>query len=356
MRFRLTPLQLNEVDLLLAGAYGTATRYELPGDDDMIATLAVAGYDGSGRVELLDVENTPVAAVTVDAVREVDGVVWLAGVVEPRAPFAPGALDERGPRHRPDTRHEHGVLVLGRASDVAVPTGACAVVGDFGDPAQLTATMTELAGLGLEVYVLPVPQAAHVKDSRRSEHLQALATALYADRVEVLDSPPARGSGLVVLMTGLSGSGKSTLANAVAHELRLTGRLVTVLDGDVVRGMLSSELGFSARDRDMNVRRIGWVAARISEHGGVAIGAPIAPYAHTRAEVRAMAEAVGDSEWSKFRRHYRCANNAIARSTMRRREREKSSRSPGSATPMRCLTMPILSSTHLTWRLARLCS
>jgi len=107
--------------------------------------------------------------------------------------------------------------------------------------------------------------------------------------------PPLAQRGLVVFFTGLSGSGKSTLARALVDHLLEDGRrTVTVLDGDVVRRELSAGLGFSRADRDLNVRRIGWVAAEVARHGGIAICAPIAPYAATRADVRALAEAVGD--------------------------------------------------------------
>ena len=100
--------------------------------------------------------------------------------------------------------------------------------------------------------------------------------------------------GVTVLFTGLSGSGKSTIANAVhAALLARTDRTVTLLDGDVVRTMLSSELGFSREHRELNVRRIGYVAAEVTRHGGAAVCAPIAPYASVRAEVRAMVEAHG---------------------------------------------------------------
>ena len=97
-----------------------------------------------------------------------------------------------------------------------------------------------------------------------------------------------------MLFTGLSGSGKSTIAKAVhAALLQTTDRPVTLLDGDVVRSMLSSELDFSRAHRDLNVRRIGYVAAEITRHGGIALCAPIAPYAPTRAAVRAMVEEFG---------------------------------------------------------------
>ena len=94
--------------------------------------------------------------------------------------------------------------------------------------------------------------------------------------------------GLVLFFTGLSGSGKSTVARAVAERLE-ADRRVTLLDGDRVRRLLSSGLGFSRADRDTNVARIGFVAAEIARHGGIAVCAPIAPYASTRAAVRLMA-------------------------------------------------------------------
>jgi sulfate adenylyltransferase len=99
--------------------------------------------------------------------------------------------------------------------------------------------------------------------------------------------------GLTVFFTGLSGSGKSTLARGVTDVLLERGRSVTVIDGDVARRLLSAGLGFSAADRDLNIRRIGWVAAEVTRHGGVAVCAPIAPFAATRAEVRRMVERHG---------------------------------------------------------------
>jgi sulfate adenylyltransferase len=107
--------------------------------------------------------------------------------------------------------------------------------------------------------------------------------------------PPRYERGVTVFFTGLSGSGKSTVARGLADALAERGdRTVTLLDGDVVRRMLSAGLTFSRADRDANIRRIGFVAAEITRHGGMAICAPIAPYAETRDEVRAMVEATGD--------------------------------------------------------------
>jgi len=106
---------------------------------------------------------------------------------------------------------------------------------------------------------------------------------------------PGRNSqGFTVFCTGLSGSGKSTVANGLRVKLlELGGRGVTLLDGDLVRKNLSSELGFSKEHRDLNIRRIGFVASEITRGGGVAICAPIAPYDTVRHEVREMVQPRG---------------------------------------------------------------
>ena len=107
-------------------------------------------------------------------------------------------------------------------------------------------------------------------------------------------SPQRSKQGFTVFFTGLSGSGKSTIANALMVKLmEMGGRPVTILDGDVVRKHLSSELGFSKEHRDINIRRIGYVASEITKNGGIAICAPIAPYTATRRAVREMIEAFG---------------------------------------------------------------
>ncbi|MEM6307320.1 MAG: bifunctional sulfate adenylyltransferase/adenylylsulfate kinase [Pseudomonadota bacterium] len=106
--------------------------------------------------------------------------------------------------------------------------------------------------------------------------------------------PPRSQQGFTVFFTGFSGSGKSTIANALMVKLmEMGGRPVTLLDGDIVRKNLSSELGFSKEHRDLNIRRIGYVASEITKNGGIAICAPIAPYATTRRAVREEIEQYG---------------------------------------------------------------
>jgi len=148
-----------------------------------------------------------------------------------------------------------------------------------------------------------VPQGAKVLDISGTELRQRLnegrdipAWFTYPEVVKELrrSYPPRDKQGVTIFFTGLSGSGKSTIANALITKfLETGGRPVTLLDGDLVRKHLSSELGFSKEHRDINIRRIGYVASEITKNGGIAICAPIAPYEATRQAVRQMIEPFG---------------------------------------------------------------
>jgi adenylyl-sulfate kinase len=300
MDYRLSPLQVHELELVLAGAYGADAAYQLPGEpgaeDNSVAipTLRVDGYDDSTSVTLLDGEATPVARVDVTAVAGADGSAWVAGPVAVLRPLATAPFEDKRPRHRPPARANHAVVEVGGIPEVSAPEQTLIVVVDHGDPDHLARAVNQAGLHGNPVWVLPAPAANHLAEADRPALLEQLARVLYADTIDVVVSAPVRGPGAVVLFTGLSGSGKSTLAQALAHRLRLDGdQRVTLLDGDMVRGMLSSGLGFSREHRELNVRRIGWVASLVAAHGGVAVCAPIAPYASMRTEVRGMAEAVG---------------------------------------------------------------
>ncbi len=107
--------------------------------------------------------------------------------------------------------------------------------------------------------------------------------AIMADAV-----PPPHRQGFCVWFTGLPSSGKSTIADRLAVLLRERGRRLTMLDGDVVRTHLSKGLGFTREDRDVNIRRIGWVAAEVARHGGAAIVAAVSPYAASRDDARRL--------------------------------------------------------------------
>ena len=183
--------------------------------------------------------------------------------------------------------------------------------------ASLTATQAEKIGVQLIAY----PRMVYVED--RAEHMPE-SEAPTGSRILTLtgqefqrrmqaglkipewysfpevitelqrNTPPRNQQGFTVFFTGLSGAGKSTIARALAARLmEMGGRAVTLLDGDIVRRHLSSELGFNKAHRDINVRRIGFVASEITKNRGIAVCAPIAPYRQTRRDVRHMIEAVG---------------------------------------------------------------
>ncbi len=100
--------------------------------------------------------------------------------------------------------------------------------------------------------------------------------------------PPRHKQGVCIWLTGLSGAGKSTTAAVLTVLLQQHGRQVTLLDGDVMRTHLSQELGFGKEDRNTNVRRMGYVAAEIVRHGGVAVCAAVSPYRDMRNYVRSI--------------------------------------------------------------------
>jgi len=125
------------------------------------------------------------------------------------------------------------------------------------------------------------------------KYLKALRPFSFLDRTSEKELLPAK-KGLTLFFTGLSGSGKSTIAKIIYSRFQEIGeRPVTLLDGDIVRRNLSSELSFSKEHRDINVRRIGFVASEITKNRGVAICAPIAPYANTRIDIRKNIESSG---------------------------------------------------------------
>jgi sulfate adenylyltransferase len=148
-----------------------------------------------------------------------------------------------------------------------------------------------------------VPKGARVLNISGTELRQRLnegrdipAWFTYPEVVQELrrSYPPRHKQGVTIFFTGLSGSGKSTIANVLMTKfLEMGGRPVTLLDGDLVRKNLSSELGFSKEHRDINIRRIGYVASEITKNGGIAICAPIAPYDATRKHVRGLIEPLG---------------------------------------------------------------
>jgi sulfate adenylyltransferase len=169
------------------------------------------------------------------------------------------------------------------------------VAGNYGVSHQY---FTQAAEPGPKTVLGPDTRDQHTKLARLLDDGADLPTDLVPEKVaRVLQNarPPKHRRGVVVFFTGLSGSGKSTVARGLADALaEVSDRTVTLLDGDVVRRLLSAGLTFSRADRDLNIARIGFVAAEAARHGGIVLCAPIAPYKAARAEVRQRVSQVGD--------------------------------------------------------------
>ncbi len=328
-----SPRELDDLELLGHGALAPLTGFEGP---DGLVTLHVpadvaAAATAAGGLELVDPEGVPLATVNVESVYDVDGgsgdVVGVAGPVEPITHNEFGAFrrlflsptqvrEEYG--DRAVTVPVAGPLTAGdldhlRARAGDAPVVLLTLVGtdtpDLPAPALIRATLRAAEHLD-DAHVVAVPLASR-GDAALDHELGARVVEAYApadvvavtgegdlplDVQEIVDAalPGPDEQGLVLFFTGLSGSGKSTLARALHDVVLERGeRTVTSLDGDVVRRNLSKGLTFSKEDRETNIRRIGWVAAEIARHGGVAICSPIAPFDATRRQVRAMVEDAG---------------------------------------------------------------
>ncbi|WP_402466748.1 adenylyl-sulfate kinase [Isoptericola aurantiacus] len=263
--------------------------------------LRRSAHDVQGRVRRSVGPEGDVLAVVVDAAPTRDELdAWPAVTAGADAVLVLVPAARRSP--------EPGVLGapgLTRAAVAVAETAAAA-----GGPAATVVVVPWAAGsgaLGADVArAYGADRVVRLADHRTEEtrrRLGALASrwtdevaALYPEPVaqEVLRAVEgARQEGTVVFFTGLSGSGKSTVARALAAELDDEGRHTTLLDGDEVRHHLSQGLGFDKASRELNVERIGYVASLVAYHGGIAVAAPIAPFASGRARVREHAEAAG---------------------------------------------------------------
>jgi sulfate adenylyltransferase len=309
-----SPRELDDLELLVAGAYAPIRGFNEPGSP---VTLELPPeLEDAGEVELVDPEGLPLAVVRRG---------------EHRWPVHPLTHAQHGPFRRlhltpAQVRRQHagravvpvsGPLTVAQVQDLAErgPLLLLALTGtgtpELSPVALVRATLAAAAMLP-DAVVVAAPLPSH--GSPAADHALGVAVAEnFAEHDGVLalvdddgplpdpvaaivdeDRPDPGEQGLVLFFTGLSGSGKSTLARALLDRLlEHGGRSVTSLDGDVVRRNLSAGLGFSREDRETNIRRIGWVAAEISRHGGVALCSPIAPFDQTRQQVREMTYAAG---------------------------------------------------------------
>ncbi len=303
-----TPTELDDLELLVSGAYAPTFRFNEPGSP---VTLTLP--DGVREVELVDPEGLPLARIGTDGAIE----------VLTHAQYGPFRRLHLTPAQ---AREKHAgatfVPVVDALSESEVeqlrglgPVVLLALVGTGTpvlSPVALVRASIAAAALLEEASVIAVPLPSH-GDVESDHQLGVRVVATYSgpDPVHALsvvgdtypddvaaivaqDEPSSEQCGLVLFFTGLSGSGKSTLARALMDRLlEQGGRSVTSLDGDVVRRHLSAGLTFSKADRETNILRIGWVAAEIARHRGVAVCSPIAPFADTREQVQQLVEDAG---------------------------------------------------------------
>ncbi|MDQ1288370.1 MAG: sulfate adenylyltransferase [Actinomycetota bacterium] len=240
------------------------------GGGEGVLTVAVPGLPGADDV------TAAIAEASARGLR----LTWLVLVGHRRGPLSPeGAWRAAAGLAR--LAGQEGVDA--RVVPVAVPR--LVVRSDPEDSDPLAREVTRRYAFGGPWLVLP-----DVRPGCPTRPIAAPAATELARAVR-----PAARRGVTVFFTGLSGSGKSTLAQGLAARLAEDGRRsVTLLDGDEVRRLLSHGLGFGEADRNLNIRRIGFVATEVTRHGGVAICAPIAPFAAARRDVRTAVEQVGD--------------------------------------------------------------
>ncbi|WP_254903951.1 adenylyl-sulfate kinase [Streptomonospora nanhaiensis] len=269
---------------------------------------AAAELAGSGRAEILVIVDVPVESAGIAPVVLAAEPLLPAPVRFVAATLPRGSAEDAGalPPDRADLLRAHvahaygATLVLvagasGGASGETLSGGPVPVVRPAEWAYDTEAGQWRRAEEVAPAHAAPLPDAAEVEELlARGRPLPSWFTPARVAAELARLRPPRTERGLTVFFTGLSGSGKSTIARGVAEGIRRSGRTLSLLDGDVVRRLLSAGLTFSRADRDLNIRRIGYVAAEITRHGGVAVCAPIAPYAATRAEVRAMVEETGD--------------------------------------------------------------
>jgi sulfate adenylyltransferase len=306
-----TPRELADLELLTGGAFAPVTGFNQPGSP---VTLDLPPGLAGQEVELVDPEGLPLARLAPDGA--VEALTHAQHGPFRRLHLSPAQVREAhaGATFVPvvDALTEGEIE---RLRTLGTPVVLLALTGpgtpDLSPVALLRASLAAADRLAAAA-VVAVPLASH-GDAATDHDLGVQVVVAYAGPDPVLalgdgdgdypddiaaiveaDRPGPAQQGLVLFFTGLSGSGKSTVAQAVIDSLLEHGeRTVTSLDGDVVRRNLSAGLTFSREDRETNIRRIGWVAAEISRHGGVAVCSPIAPFDATRQDVRAMTAAAG---------------------------------------------------------------
>jgi len=322
-------------------------RHELTAPFDRVclrvAPTLADRVEAGGRLVITDRENSPIGSIAEAKVERSGSDTWVQGRPEPYRAI-PAPLRPLGSEASTGSPGPHRLVVvcqrplmkaeaIALRSEIDHDVDVLIVVPDAGPtpdhlPAHVLLRCLRRDVPDIPVKSLPIAWREQVSDlalaratatAKGASRLQMLHTGdpgwrqLVADLQRTGDSPlrervstdvwaeltrwrpPRSRRGLVVFFTGLSGSGKSTLARMLVEHLdRDCDRSISLLDGDEVRRLLSSGLGFDRASRDLNIERIGFVASEIARTGGIAVCAPIAPYAVSRAEVRARIALVGD--------------------------------------------------------------
>ncbi|CAM3266345.1 adenylyl-sulfate kinase [Nocardioides dubius] len=310
-----TPRELDDLELLTTGAFAPLTGFNEPGSPVRLNLPEELRHQ---EVELVDPEGLPLARVHADG--SVQALTHAQYGPFRRLYLTPGEVREQ--HHGATFVPLSAAVSADQLEELAAIEGRVVLLALVGagtpeslSPVGLIRASLAAAELLTDAAVVAVPLASH-RDPEIDHLLGAQVVGNYAagDAVHALAAPgddeveyptaiadiidfeqPAPDErGLVLFFTGLSGSGKSTLARALQDKILEQGkRTVTSLDGDVVRRNLSAGLGFSKADRETNIRRIGWVAAEIARHNGLAICSPIAPFDETRQQVRDFVEDAG---------------------------------------------------------------
>lgn len=302
----LTGKHLDGLELILDGLFGDVDGYRLPSgrdpENDTAPKLVVEvpSLSVGDALMLEDPDGTPLARLDVTGVSDAgDSRTWVAGPVQRLRPAEHGLARDRRLTSETSFAGRH-VCLFGetyRAVDILDAVRSAegrpidfVVTGRSDSPAAARAVddLQECARRtpGARTWFIPT-----VDLGTDADVVADLVTRLGAEAFNEFRSQASAPAGVVVLFTGLSGAGKSTLARALVESLHVDGaRPAVLLDGDDVRREIAGELGFSAADRDRNLQRIAWVAARIAEVGGIAVCAPIAPFEASRAGMRAKVE------------------------------------------------------------------
>ncbi|SIT84300.1 adenylyl-sulfate kinase [Microbacterium sp. RU33B] len=299
--------RLETLEFLLLGIAGADRSYKLPAADreGLTASLRVEAAVAetafsAGRLRIADPDNTPLAELVVEGHKADSAGVWLAGPV----------VGLRTPEHGPARGHRLGGLDALSGREVVLfggrlrPADVVALVAhseplafvveessDRRSSLEILRQLSECATLMSDARIAFLPESDLGSGSR--DRSMAILSAAGASSIVDRRLAPIETSqrGAVIVFTGLSGAGKSTVARALADDLRAAGgQGVVLLDGDHVRAELASELGFGRQDRERNLKRQAWVAARVAEGGGLAICAPIAPFTESRLQMRAKVE------------------------------------------------------------------